>query len=307
MSTNAWIGFNLFVLVMLALDLGVFHRKAHEVRFKEACIWSVIWICLALAFNGGLYFYLGETKAIEFLTGYVVEKSLSIDNIFIFVVTFSAFNIPRLYQHRILFWGILGALVFRGLFIFVGAALLTTFHWLIYVFGGIVLITGLKLLLRSDVAPDPTKNLVYRFISKVLPTTSQSDGGAFFLKDGAVWKATPIFMALVVIELTDVLFAVESIPAILSITPDPFIVYTSNVFAILGLRSLYFLVAGAIEKFSYLTKGLAFILMFIGLKMLLASFVKIPVFVSLIVILSILVSSIFISLIREYQFKQLPK
>ncbi len=299
MSIEYWIGFNVFVLIMLALDLGVFHRKAHEVGFREAAVWSGVWVGLALVFNVGVYFFMGADKAAEFLSGYLVEKSLSVDNIFLFIVTFTTFAVPKIYQHRILFWGIIGALITRGAFIFVGAELLKTFHWLIYVFGAILIGVGVKLFFQKEEKKDLFKNPIYRFLRRIIPATPDLRGGAFFVKEGSRRLATPLFFALVTIELTDILFAVESIPAIFAITDDPFIVYTSNIFAILGLRSLYFLISGSIHKFAYLTKGVSLVLCFIGVKMLMSEFYKVPTPVSLAVIVGVLATSIVYSWMKR--------
>lgn len=292
-----WIGFNVFVLLMLALDLGVFHRKAHEVNIKEALIWSVVWITLAMIFNYGVYEYMGKTKALEFFTGYVIEKSLSVDNIFVFILVFSFFKVPAVYQHKILFWGILGALIMRIILIFSGVALLTKFHWLIYVFGAFLIYTGIKMLVQKDSHVEPDKNVLVRLFKKFYPVTNEYHGDKFFVKIDAKRFATPMFVVLLVIEFTDLVFAVDSIPAILAITQDTFIVYTSNVFAILGLRSLYFALAGVMKYFRFLKVGLSIILVFVGTKMMIIDFFKFPTEISLIIIASILVISVFVSII----------
>lgn len=292
-----WIGFTLFVLLMLALDLGVFHRKAHEVKFKEALTWSIVWIGLALIFNLFIYTRYGPQKGLEFLTGYVVEKTLSVDNIFIFVVLFSSFAVPVAYQHRVLFWGILGALIMRAIFIALGAALLSRFHWVIFIFGGLLILTGIKLLINRDKETHPEKNLIFRAFQKAIPTVSEYHGSKFFIQQGGKWFATPLFLVLIAVEITDLVFAVDSIPAIFAITNDPFIVYTSNIFAILGLRSLYFLLAGSIDKLRYLKVGLALVLMFVGVKMSIVDFWKIPIGISLLVICFIIGASIAASLL----------
>ena len=292
-----WVAFNVFVLGMLALDLGVFHRNAHKVSLREALSWSVVWITLALLFNLSIYYFWGTEKALEFLAGYLIEKSLSVDNIFIFLVIFSYFSVPAMYQHRVLFWGILGALVMRAIFIAVGAALLTAFHWMIYVFGGFLVITGVKLLLTGDHQVEPEKNPAVRLLRRVMHVTKKYDGQRFFVRvDGRLW-ATPLLLVLVVVETTDLIFAVDSIPAIFAITLDPFIVYTSNVFAILGLRALYFLLAGVMEMFRYLKVGLSFVLCFVGAKMILADIYKIPIEISLGVIAGILTVAMVASLL----------
>jgi tellurite resistance protein TerC len=291
-----WIGFNLFVLAMLALDLGVFHRKSHEVGLKEALAWSGVWIGLALAFNVGVYFWRGSETALQFLTGYLIEKSLSVDNIFIFLIIFSYFKVPSLLQHKVLFWGILGALIMRAALIVVGAALIAKFHWIIYLFGAFLIFTGLKMALQKEVELQPDKNPVVRLFKKVMPVTADYRGDRFFVWENARWAATPLFVVLLIIEMTDLIFAVDSIPAIFAITTDAFIVYTSNVFAILGLRSLYFALAGVAGKFHYLKLGLAVVLVFVGSKMALVDLYKVPVGVSLGVIALVLGASVAASL-----------
>ena len=292
-----WIVFNVFVLGMLALDLGVFHRKAHAVSLKEALIWCCVWVSLALTFNAGIYIWSGPEKALEFLTGYLIEYSLSVDNVFVFVIIFSYFAVPAAYQHRVLFWGILGALVMRAIFIVLGAALLTAFHWMIYVFGGFLIITGIKLLLTGDHKLEPEKNPAVRLVRRVLRVTPEYHGQRFFLRNNGQLWVTPLFLVLVVIESTDVIFAMDSIPAIFGITLDPFIVYTSNVFAILGLRALYFLLAGIMDMFRYLKVGLSFVLCFVGAKMMIVDFYKIPIGLSLGVVAGILGVAIVASLL----------
>jgi len=294
-----WIGFNAFILAMLALDLGVFHKKNHVVGFKESIIWTIVWVTLALIFNAGIYFWKGPEVAIEFLTGYLIEKSLSVDNVFVFLLIFGHFRVPALYQHKVLFWGILGALVMRAAMITVGAALITKFHWVIYVFGAFLVFTGFKMLFTPEHAPDIAHHPVLRGLKRLIPVTPDYHEDRFFVRLGQnVLHATPLFAVLCMVEFSDVVFAVDSIPAIFAITKDPFIVYTSNVFAILGLRSLYFAFAGLAEQFHYLKTGLAFILMFVGIKMLIVGFIKIPAFVSLMVIFVILMISIGASLAR---------
>ncbi len=295
-SATLWIGFNLFVLGLLALDLGVFHRHAHEVTFKEAASWSAVWIALALAFNLGIWHWFGEQKALEFLTGYLIEKSLSVDNIFVIALLFSYFTVPARYQHRVLFWGILGALVLRAIFIGVGAALLAHFHWIIYLFGAFLVVTGLKMALTRESGIEPEKNPVLRLLRRWIPVTDRYHGQNFFVRENGVRLATPLFLVLVLVETTDLIFAVDSIPAIFAVTTDPFLVYTSNVFAILGLRSLYFLLAGVMHKFTYLKLGLAAILVFVGIKMSIVGFYAIPAWVSLAVIAALLAIAIGASL-----------
>lgn len=297
-NNTFWIGFNVFVLLMLALDLGVFNRKAHVVSVKEALIWSGIWVSLALVFNGLIYYWFGEHKAIEFLTGYVIEKSLSVDNIFVFVLIFSYFRIPQEYQHRVLFWGILGALIMRVIFIFAGVALIEKFHWTIYIFGVFLIYTGYKMFKEKDKKMDPEKNPIIRFFRRIMPVTDQLHGSRFFIRQNGKTFATPLFLVLILIETTDVVFAVDSIPAILAITQDEFIVYTSNVFAILGLRSLYFALAHLINRFIYLSYGLAIILVFVGLKMVMVDVFKIPTFISLLVIALVISGSVLLSFIK---------
>ncbi|MBZ0089814.1 MAG: TerC family protein [Thermoanaerobaculia bacterium] len=293
-----WVGFNVFVLGMLALDLGVFHRKAHVVGFKEAGIWSAVWIGLALAFNGAVWHFFGPQKGLEFLTGYLIEKSLSVDNIFIIALIFSYFAVPEQYQHRVLFWGILGALAMRAIFIAAGAALIANFHWIIYVFGAFLILTGIKMVFTPDKGLEPEKNPVVRLVRRLVPVTDQYHGQCFFVRQNGALTATPLFLVLALVEATDLIFAVDSIPAIFAVTTDPFIVYTSNVFAILGLRSLYFLLAGVMNKFEYLKLGLAAILVFVGTKMAIVDLYKIPSAVSLGVVAAILTIAIVASLLR---------
>lgn len=293
-----WVIFNIFVLGMLALDLLVFHRKAHAVSLREALSWSAVWIALALIFNVGIYYLWGSEKALEFLAGYLIEKSLSVDNIFVFIMIFSYFAVPAIYQHRILFWGILGALIMRAIFIAAGAALLSAFHWIIYIFGGFLIITGIKMFFAGEEKIEPEKNPAVLLLRRFMPITNEFHGQRFFVRmDQRLW-ATPLFVVLVVIETTDVIFAVDSIPAIFAITMDPFIVYTSNIFAILGLRALYFLLAGIMDMFRYLKVGLSFVLCFVGVKMMLVDFYKIPIGVSLGVVGGILAISILASLVK---------
>lgn len=287
-----WVAFNIFVFGMLALDLGVFHRKAHAVSIKEATIWSCVWVALAMVFNVGIYFAWGHIKALEFFTGYVIEKSLSVDNLFVFLMIFQYFNTPAQYQHRVLFWGILGALILRAIFIVMGAALLNNFHWMIYVFGAFLIFTGIKMFLQGDEKLEPDKNPVVRLFERLVPIIKEYDGQKFFVRRNGKTYATLLMLVLVVVETTDVIFAVDSIPAIFAITKDPFIVYTSNVFAILGLRALYFLLAGVMEMFVYLKVGLSFVLCFVGVKMMLVDVYKIPIGASLSVIGGVLLLSV---------------
>ena len=295
-STSAWILFNLFILFLLFLDLKVFHRDAHEVHFKEAAIFSAFWIALALVFNLGIYFFQGAGPGLSFLTGYLIEKSLSVDNIFVFVLIFSAFKVPKKYQHEVLFWGVVGALVFRAIFIFAGVALIKQFHYVIYIFGAFLVFTGIKLALEKEKEIHPEKSLVIKLFRKLMPVTKNYRGGHFLVRQAGKWVATPLLVVLVLIETTDIIFAVDSIPAILAITTDPFIVYTSNVFAILGLRSLFFALSGFMDKFHHLHYGLAAILVFVGTKMLVADFYKFPIVISLGFIAACLALSVWASL-----------
>lgn len=303
-----WITFNVFVIFMLLLDLGVFNRKAHEIKLKEALIWSGVWVLLALAFNVGLYYFYVPPEGVEradsalqFLTGYVIEKSLSIDNIFVFILIFTYFKVPAMYQHKVLFWGILGALIMRAFFIFAGVALIEKFAWIIYVFGAFLIFTGIKLFFQKDKEIHPEKNPVLRLFKKFFKVTDQYDGGKFFTVQNSKKVATPLFIVLLMVETTDLIFAVDSIPAILAVTKDPFIVYTSNVFAILGLRSLYFAVAGIVPLFHYLHYALSVILVFVGIKMIVNHIFGTAVIsteFSLLFICSILVFSILGSILR---------
>jgi len=297
-SIYFWIGFHVFVFIMLALDLGVFHKHTHKVPVKEAIIWSCVWISLALLFD--LFIYLdkdfGPVKALEFLTGYVIEYSLSVDNIFVFILIFSYFSVNEEYQHKILFWGILGALIMRGLFIVTGVALINRFHWIVIIFGGFLVFTGIRMLFQKEAEVDPDKNMVIRFFRKFLPVTKALHGDRLIIRQNKKFYATPLFLVLVIIESSDLIFAVDSIPAILAISKNIFIVYTSNIFAILGLRSLYFAIAGIMGYFRYLKVGLAFVLTFVGLKMLSSFFrFEIPIVTSLGIIISILLISILAS------------
>ena len=296
-----WVGFNVFVLAMLAIDLGVFHKKAHEVSLKEAGTWTTVWVVLALVFNYGIYRFMGPAAGLEFLTGYLIEKALSVDNIFVFVLIFSFFRVPPRYQHRVLFWGILGALVMRGAMIAIGAALIQEFHWIIYVFGAFLVFTGIRMATQTEHAIEPESNPVIRLVRRFVPVTNAYHGQSFFIRQelgGRLrWVATPLFVVLVLVETTDLIFAVDSIPAIFAITTDPFLVYTSNVFAILGLRALYFLLAGVIHRFHYLKLGLSVVLVFVGAKMLLTDVYKLPVQMSLGIIALVLVASVVASLL----------
>jgi tellurite resistance protein TerC len=280
---------------MLALDLGVFHRHTHEVSLKEALTWTIVWISLALVFNALIYFWRGQQQALEFFTGYLVEKALSVDNIFVFVMIFSYFQIPSKYQHKVLFWGILGALIMRVIFIFAGVALIEKFHFTIYIFGALLIYTGYKMFSHANIKINPEKNPVIIFFRKFMPVTQKLQEDRFFATIDGKRYATPLFLVLLLIETTDLIFAVDSIPAILAITQDQFIVYTSNVFAILGLRSLYFALAGIIDRFWLLSYGLAIVLVFVGLKMVLVDVYKIPIELSLIFIATVIAASIILS------------
>lgn len=293
-----WVLFNLFVLAMLAVDLGVFHRKAHEVTLREAGVWSAVWVTLALGFNAWIWSYAGPQAGLEFLTGYLIEKSLAVDNIFVFVMIFSYFAVPAKYQHRVLFWGIIGALLMRGAFIGVGAYVLHRWHWVIYIFGGILVITAIKMLIKRGEEADLGKNFLIRWVSSVMPMTREYRGQAFAVREHGKWLATPLLLVLVVVEFSDLVFAIDSIPAIFAITSDPFLVYTSNVFAILGLRSMYFLLAGIVHKFVYLRTGLAIVLAFVGIKMMIVDIYKIPTLWSLAVVILLIAGSVVLSMLR---------
>jgi len=299
-SIYFWIGFHVFIFIMLALDLGVFHKKTHKVPVKEAVIWSGVWITLALLFNVFVYLEFGKIKALEFLTGYVIEYSLSVDNIFVFILIFSYFAVKDQYQHKILFWGIIGALIMRGIFIFAGVALINRFHWIVIIFGGFLVFTGIRMLFQKDTPVDPEKNPIVRFFKRFLPVTNNLHGDRLFIRENHRLYATPLFLVLLIIETSDLIFAVDSIPAILAISQDRFIVYTSNIFAIMGLRSLYFALSGIMGLFRFLKIGLAFVLTFVGLKMLAAYFeFEISIVLSLGIIVSILLISVLMSLVLK--------
>jgi len=300
-------GFLVFVLAMLAIDLGIFNRKSHVVSFKEATAWSIVWVALASVFGAGFYYYAlskfgaqaAQTLTLEYFTGYVIEYSLSIDNIFVFVLVFAYFGIPPKYKHRVLFYGIIGALVFRAVFIALGAALMQ-FHWVIYVFGAFLIITGVKMVFSSNEEIEPEKNLLIRTFRRFMPVSHKIDGKSFFLKHDGRWHATPLFIALLFLEATDIIFAVDSVPAIFAVTKEPLIVFTSNIFAILGLRSMYFMLAGVIGKFHLLRYGLAVVLVFVGLKMVWLNDAfggKFPISYSLGFIVSVIAGSIVFSLL----------
>jgi tellurite resistance protein TerC len=297
-STWLWIGFSLFILFMLSLDLGLFNRKAHRINYREATIWSAVWITLAIVFASIVFWYQGTQRGLEFVTGYLIELSLSVDNLFVFLLIFSYFKVPARFQHRVLFWGVLGALVMRLTLIFIGATLIDRFHWIIYIFGAFLIYTGIKMFRQEDTDIQPENNPVVQLVTRFIPITHHYDQEKFFTRPHAKLTGTLLLLVLVIVEVTDLVFAVDSIPAIFAITTDTFIVYTSNVFAILGLRSMYFLLAGVVERFHYLKMGLAIVLTFIGTKMLvIAAGVHIPIWISLIFVAVILSSSVVASLI----------
>ena len=298
----AWLGFHLLVFLMLALDLGVFNRDSHAPSYKEAALWSVVWISLALVFNGVVWYAEGGVRAAEFLTGYLLEKSLSVDNLFVFVLLFTAFKVPPRNQHRILYWGVLGALIMRATMILAGTALLQRFEWMIFIFGGFLVFTGVKMLLFKEGEPtDPRNGAIARTFRKFMPYDPDGGFTHFWHKIGPRHYATPMLMVLVIVEVTDLIFAVDSIPAVLAVTQDPFVVYTSNIFAILGLRSLYFLLAKMVDRFHFLKFGLALILTFVGVKMCIAKFLHIPIALSLGIIALILAGCVTASLLRPRQ------
>jgi tellurite resistance protein TerC len=298
-TPHLWVGFNLFVLIALALDLGIFHRKAHKVQVREALFWSAFWIALALGFAYLVWHWYGAQRGLEYLTGYVIEKSLSVDNLFVFLVIFRAFQVDERVQHRVLAWGILGALVMRGILIATGAILVARFHWILPVFGVFLIYTGLHMLLKRDKQIHYEKNLIFRFASSQLRVTKEYHGERFFVRQAGKLFATPLVLVLLIVELTDVTFAVDSIPAIFGITRDPFIVYTSNVFAILGLRALYFLLADILDYFRYLGIGLAVVLMFIGAKMVFEPWWHLGITVSLGIVAGILLLTMLLSMLAS--------
>jgi len=293
-----WVGFTLFVLAMLALDLGIFHRKAHIVSIKEASVWSVVWITLAMVFNAGVYLFGGPELALQFFTGYLIEKSLSVDNIFVFALLFTSFSVPAAYQHRVLFWGVLGALVMRGIMITLGGILLETFHWIIYLFGAFLIFTGVRMAIHTGVEVHPERNPVLKLVRRIVPVTDDYECDRFLVRRAGHVLVTPLLLVLLVVEITDLVFALDSIPAIFAVTRDPFLVYTSNVFAILGLRSLYFVFAHAMGKFSYLKLGLAVVLSFAGVKMILTDLYPLPTALSLVAIALVLSAAVVASIVR---------
>jgi tellurite resistance protein TerC len=300
-QTWLWVGFNVFVLVMLAVDLLVFHKEAHEVSAAEAAAWSVVWMALALLFGAGVYVFMGRAAGLEYFAGYLIEKALSVDNIFVFVMIFGFFRVPLRYQHRVLFWGILGALVMRGAMIVAGAYLIQQFHWIMYVFGAFLVFTGIRMATQTEHDIEPDSNPVIRLVRRLFPVTDIYHGQRFFVRTPVGGRprlvATPLFVVLALAETTDLLFAVDSIPAIFAVTEDPFIVYSSNVFAILGLRALYFLLANVIHRFHYLKVGLSAVLVFVGAKMLVVDVYKIPIGISLGVVALVLAASLAASLL----------
>jgi tellurite resistance protein TerC len=296
-SPLLWAGFLVFVLVMLALDLGVFNRKVHVISFKESLVWSVVWVIVAGIFAGGVHWFFGGQAALEFVTGYVIERALSVDNLFVFLVIFQYFAVRAELQHRVLFWGIIGALVMRAIFILAGGAILAAFSWAMYVFGGILVVTGIKLFIQRDEETHPERNPVVRLIAKVLPMDPKHQGKEFLKRLDGRWVFTPLFLALVTVEISDVVFAVDSIPAVFAVTRDPFIVFTSNIFAILGLRAMYFMLAGIMDSFRFLRIGLAAVLVFVGVKMLVAEFLHIPIGLSLGLVAGLIALSILASVV----------
>lgn len=306
-SPLLWGSFIALIVLLLALDLGILHRKPHAVGIQEALIWSLLWVGLALAFNVGVYFWFGQQKALEFLTGYLIEKALSVDNIFVFLVIFSYFSVPARFQHRVLFWGVLGAIILRMVFILAGAALLYHFHWIIYVFGGFLIVTGIKILVHRGEELHPERNPLLRLFQHFVPAVSEYHGARFFVRINGRRYATPLLLVLLTVEATDVVFAIDSIPAIFAITPDPFIVFTSNIFAILGLRSLFFLLAGVMDRFRYLKVGLGLVLAFVGVKMVISEWYAIPIHVSLGTVCAILGASVAASLLIRSARLPLPE
>jgi len=297
-TTGLWIGFALFILFMLSLDLGLFNRRAHAIKYREAAIWSAVWIGLASIFAAIVFYFQGTSRGLEFVTGYLIELSLSVDNLFVFLLIFSYFKVPSKYQHRVLFWGVLGALVMRLTMIFIGATLINRFHWIIYIFGAFLVYTGIKMFTQQDNDFQPEDNALVRFVTRVVPMTRTYEDKNFFTRVNGKLMGTLLLLVLLIVEVADLVFAVDSIPAIFAITTNAFIVYTSNVFAILGLRSMYFLIAGVVEKFHYLKIGLAIVLTFIGVKMLIvAVHIVIPIWISLVFVAVVLLSSVVASLV----------
>ena len=300
----AWLGFVVFLVIMLALDLGIFNKSSHEIHYKEALLFSGIWISLAILFNVGVFHFLGKEKGLEFLTGYLLEYSLSVDNIFVFILLLSYFNVPKKYQHKVLFWGIIGAIIMRAFLIIIGATLIIKFHWIIFIFGAFLVISGVKMAFSDNDKKEPEKNIIVKIFKKIFPVSDRYEKDKFFVRHKAGLLATPLFIVLIIIETSDLVFAFDSIPAILAITQDTFIVFTSNAFAILGLRSLYFALSGIMDKFRFLKYGLSLILVFIGVKMLISGVYEINIITSLLVIVLVLTVSILFSI---YKKKNIPK
>ena len=298
-ETLLFVFFTIGILGLLALDLGVFNKRPHAISTKEAALWSVFWIVLSLLFNAGVFIFASPNAGLEFLTGYLIEKALSVDNIFVFIIIFAYFGIPPKFQHKVLFWGVVGALIMRGIFIALGAALISRFEWVLYIFGAILLYSGWKLLGHQEVEVHPDRNVFIRLARKFFPVDQSFDVPNFLIRKGGTWHITPFLLVLITVETTDVVFAVDSIPAVFGVTRDPFIVYSSNIFAILGLRALYFLLAGAMQKLEYLSTGLSVVLIFIGLKMLLQDIIHIPIIISLDVVVLILGGAVAASLLKR--------
>lgn len=301
-----WIFFAIFIIAMLALDLGIINRKAHVIKMKEALLWTSFWVTLAVLFGGGVYYFYDHIKAMEFFTAYLIEYSLSIDNLFVFMLIFRYFGVPHAYEHKALFWGILLALITRAVFIFVGVALINLFGWVMYIFGAFLIYTGIKMALNKQTEVHPDKNIALKLLRKMMPVSQEFSGAKFFIVKRGIRYATPMLAVLLALETTDILFAVDSIPAVLAISKDPFIIYTSNVFAILGLRSLFFAISGLMKLFHLLHYGLAAILSFVGIKMLIEDFFHVPVTASLLVIASILAASILSSIIWPDKEGEVP-
>ena len=307
-STWLWLGFSLFIVTMLSLDLGLLNRKAHTISYREAWIWSAVWITLAMIFAGIVFYYQGSQRGLEFLTGYLIELSLSVDNLFVFLLIFSYFKVPAKFQHRVLFWGVMGALIMRLTMIFIGAALIQRFHWIIYIFGAFLVYTGIKMFRHDEIDVHPDQNIAVRIVTRFLPIARHYDEEKFFTTINGKRTGTLLLLVLLVVEVTDLVFAVDSIPAIFAITTNTFIVYTSNVFAILGLRSMYFLLAGVVEKFRFLRLGLAIVLTFIGVKMLVTAVgLHIPIWFSLIFVAVVLLGSVVASLLIPPKHEETPK
>jgi len=301
-----WVGFGVFVVVMLTLDLKVFNRRAHEIKIKEALLWTAFWVALALLFGLGIYLWLGHGDALEFLTCYIIEESLSVDNLFVFLLIFAYFAVPPMYQHKVLYWGIIGAIIMRLIFIVAGIELLNRFDWVFYIFGAFLVITAVRMAFRKDEKIEPGKNPVLRLFRRFVRVTENYEAGKFLVKRAGLYFATPLLIVVLVVETTDVVFALDSIPAVLGITLNPFIVYTSNIFAILGLRSLYFALAGVMRLFHYLRYGLIAVLIFVGVKMLIAQFYKIPTEIALGVVVGVLLIAVIASIIWPRKQKIVP-